>query len=57
MEKVVTAQEKKKKRYCLPEDYHAAGCLERLPWKHSYKSGLAVNSISVITESVGVTRM
>lgn len=46
---------KKKKSYCLPEGYHMAGWLKRLPQKHSYGSDLAVNSNLCYYSSCGST--
>lgn len=48
---------KRGEKNCLPEGFHMSGWLERLPWKYNYRSDLAVNSISVITDFVGVTRI
>lgn len=44
---------RKGEKNCLPEGYHMSGWLKQLPWK--YKSDLAVNRISAITDCVGIT--
>lgn len=54
--KTVTAwREERKKSYCLPEGYHMAGWLKRLPQEHSYGPDLAVNSDLCYYSSCGST--